>query len=128
MTISRGLLLGFTALWIAGCIGVPPDESDAVFSNPAAYLGKHVRLCGYFHYHFEDTNVWPSRAASLRGERELGLEGGDEARARKLDGKSTCIRAEIVRTGLGIRTNPDGTETVSLSTAMSAEFAAKIVD
>ena len=116
-------------LLICGCAELSStDESKAVFANPAAYVGRHVRLCGYFHYRFEDTNVWPDQSASLRGENELGLEGGARALARKIDGKSTCIKAKIVRTGLGVHDNPDGSQTINISTAMSAEFAAQIAE
>ena len=122
---SRGLTFCATALWVAGCAGAVPDnESEAVFSNPAAYVGKQVRLCGYIHDRFEDTNIWPSRSASLRGERELGFFDDDKARMHELDGKSVCIKVEIVRTGLGEK---DENGEFLISNATMAKFGASRV-
>jgi hypothetical protein len=122
--IFRGLVIGFTALWIAGCAQLSAqDESGAIFSSPEAYLGKRLQLCGYIHFRFEDHNIWPSRSDSLRGVHELGFFADDEMQGRKFDGKLACIKAEIVRTGIG--KNSDGE--VVVSTAMSAEFGVSLI-
>ena len=79
-----------------------PLSQHPVFANPAAYVGKRVQLCGFFHAAFEDLNVWASRRSVSPYEGGLGFIPAPPAGAEKrLHTKSACIQAEIVRSGCG---------------------------
>jgi len=51
----------------------PTSTGRSVFEHPENYVGQHVRLCGYIHEQFEDTNIWISRQSS-EDPHGLGLE------------------------------------------------------
>jgi hypothetical protein len=87
----------------SGCAGSAYERQSnhAVFSDPASYIGKQVRVCGYIHDTFEDQNIWIDRRA-MESDDGLGLGFMSN---RKADTPSEwhqhtrCVTGEIVRTG-----------------------------
>jgi hypothetical protein len=57
--------------------------SDDVFSQPAAYVGQTVQLCGFFHEQWEDSNVWRNEAAAKALEPGLGFIPAPRAKSER---------------------------------------------
>jgi len=90
--------------FVAACTGAPRQsrEGAAIFVDPSAFVGRQVRLCGYIHDTFEDSNIWPTTRAARTDGSGLGLISDRSSHAPgALHNRNTCIDVEIVRTGCG---------------------------